>query len=102
MIKDTIQAVKEAEQKAAKLAADARETGRKQVEEAKAEAERLTAAALAKGKEADMKLESELAEKGSVYLDEAMKAVETETAQLKENAAGRTSEITDAVIQSLF
>ena len=101
MIKETIQAVEDAEKKASDMLTAASEAGRRQVDEAKAEAEQLKAEAARKGKEADARLESALAEKGEQYLQEAMKSVQADIAVIRDTAEKKAPHIIVTIISEL-
>ena len=66
MIKETIQAVEDAEAKASELVAQASEDARRVKAEAEAEADRMLADAQKRGKEAAVKQEEELTLRGGV------------------------------------
>lgn len=68
MIKETIQAVEDAEAKASELVAQASEDARRVKAEAEAEADRMLADAQKRGKEAAVKQEEELTLRGEEYV----------------------------------
>ena len=68
MIKETIQAVEDAEAKASELVAQASEDARRVKAEAEAEADRMLADAQKRGKEAAVKQEEELTLRGKEYV----------------------------------
>ena len=68
MIKETIQAVEDAEAKASELVAQALEDARRVKAEAEAEADRMLADAQKRGKEAAVKQEEELTLRGKEYV----------------------------------
>ena len=69
MIKETIQAVEDAEAKASELVAQASEDARRVKAEAEAEADRMLADAQKRGKEAAVKQEEELTLRGEEYVN---------------------------------
>lgn len=72
MIKETIQAVEDAEAKASELVAQASEDARRVKAEAEAEADRMLADAQKRGKEAAVKQEEELTLRGEEYVKQAL------------------------------
>ena len=72
MIKETIQAVEDAEAKASELVAQASEDARRVKAEAEAEADRMLADAQKRGKEAAAKQEEELTLRGEEYVKQAL------------------------------
>ena len=78
MIKETIQAVEDAEAKASELVAQASEDARRVKAEAEAEADRMLADAQKRGKEAAVKQEEELTLRGEEYVKQALAEAEAE------------------------
>lgn len=102
MVKDTIQAVKEAEQKAAQIVAEASEKGRIQIEEAEREAVRRREEALRQAKEENTGLLTRLSAEGEQYLAESMKSVERDIASLKEHAGNKADAVIGKIISELI
>ena len=97
MIKETIQAVKDAEAKASELVAQASEDARR----VKAEADRMLADAQKRGKEAAVKQEEELTHRGEEYVKQALAEAEAECQTLRETADRRKPEVVDRLIAEL-
>ena len=87
MVKDTIQAVKEAEEWAAEMIQKASDEGKTLVNQAKSEAS---------------KIREKLAEEGADYLEKAVAAAEEDIASLKWNAGKKTEEVINKVISELI
>lgn len=102
MVKDTIQAIKEAEAKAAKLVSDASEEGRGLIEQAKREAEAIREEAARKRKEEAGSLEKKLSEEGEAYLAESVRAVSEDIASLKRSAGEKADEVVAKIVEELI
>ena len=96
MIKETIQAVEDAE-----LVAQASEDARHVKAEAEAEADRMLADAQKRGKEAAVKQEEELTLRGEEYVKQALAEAEAECQTLRETADRRKPEVVDRLIAEL-
>ena len=94
MIKETIQAVEDAEAKAS-------EDARRVKAEAEAEADRMLADAQKRGKEAAVKQEEELTLRGEEYVKQALAEAEAECQTLRETADRRKPEVVDRLIAEL-
>ena len=109
MIKETIQAVEDAEAKASELVAQASEDARRVKAEAEAEADRMLATAPPvlsglrekRGKEAAVKQEEELTLRGEEYVKQALAEAEAECQTLRETADRRKPEVVDRLIAEL-
>lgn len=101
MVKETIQAVKEAEAKASELVAQALEEARRIRADAEAEADRMIADAQKRGKEAAAKQEEERTKRGEEYLNKAFAEDETECGILNEKADRQKKEIIEKLISDL-
>lgn len=101
MIKDTIQAIQEAEAKAAGMLAEASEQAKQRLCEAQKEAERLRQEAQEQLREADQRLEEELAEEGKAFLAKSAGELETELAFLKQKAAEKTEQAASELVLHL-
>ena len=101
MIKETIQAVEDAEAKASELVAQASEDARRVKAEAEAEADRMLADAQKRGKEAAVKQEEELTLRGEEYVKQALAEAEAECQTLRETADRRKPEVVDRLIAEL-
>lgn len=101
MIKETIQAVKDAEAKASELVAQASEEAHRVKAEAEAEADRMLADAQKRGKEAAAKQEEERTHRGEEYLKQALAEAEVECQTLRETADRRKPEVIDRLIAEL-
>ena len=99
MIKETIQAVEDAEAKASELVAQASEDARRV--KAEAEADRMLADAQKRGKEAAVKQEEELTLRGEEYVKQALAEAEAECQTLRETADRRKPEVVDRLIAEL-
>ena len=102
MVKDTIQAVREAEEKAKKLVLEASEKGRMKVEQTKKEAAALRDEASRKIREEAGAQEKKLSAEGEAYLAESVKAVEEEIASLKKNAEEKADAVAEKIIEALI
>ena len=101
MIKETIQAVEDAEAKASELVAQASEDARRVKAEPEAEADRMLADAQKRGKEAAVKQEEELTLRGEEYVKQALAEAEAECQTLRETADRRKPEVVDRLIAEL-
>ena len=101
MIKETIQAVKDAEAKASELVAQASEDARRIKADAEAEADRMLADAQKRGKEAAARQEEEQTHRGEEYLKQALAEAESECRALRETADRRKPEVVDRLIAEL-
>ena len=101
MIKETIQAVEDAEAKASDLVAQASEDARRVKAEAEAEADRMLADAQKRGKEAAVKQEEELTLRGEEYVKQALAEAEAGCQTLRETADRRKPEVVDRLIAEL-
>ena len=97
-----IQAIKEAEAKAAKLVSDASEEGRGLIEQAKREAEAIREEAARKRKEEAGSLEKKLSEEGEAYLAESVRAVSEDIAALKRSAGEKADEVVAKIVEELI
>ena len=101
MIKETIQAVKDAEAKASELVAQASEDARRIKADAEAEADRMLADAQKRGKEPAARQEEEQTHRGEEYLKQALAEAESECRALRETADRRKPEVVDRLIAEL-
>ena len=101
MVQETIQAVKEAEQKADEMIRNASEQGRVLVEEAKlkAEAKKNETKKAVKGRE--QKAESNFVKEGEQILNKALEEAKQEAISLQETAKKRTKEAVSLIISEL-
>ena len=102
MMKDTIRAVEDAERQAADAVKAANEEGRRMLEAAGQEAQRLKTEAQEAVRAADVKLESSLAAEGEEYLADAQKRAQEEADLLKRQAEQRMPEVAERVVRALF
>lgn len=102
MVKDTIQAVKEAEEKAAEMIGKASEEGKNLIVKAKEDASQMRESALKEAREKAGKAREKLAEEGEQYLQKSVAAVEEDIASLKYNAGKKTEEVINKVISELI
>ena len=102
MVKDTIQAVKEAEERAAEMIQKASVEGKALVNQAKSEASKMREEALGEAREKAGKIREKLAEEGADYLEKAVAAAEEDIASLKWNAGKKTEEVINKVISELI
>ena len=99
MVKDTIQAVKEAEERAAEMIQKASDEGKALVNQAKSgTASKMREEALGEAREKAGKIREKLAEEGADYLEKAVAAAEEDIASLKWNAGKKTEEVINKVI----
>lgn len=101
MIKETIQAVKEAEAKASEMVAQASDEARRIKADAGTEADRMLAEAQKKGKEAAAGQEKERTKRGEEYLKQALAQAETECDELSLKAKEQKQEVIDSLIAEL-
>ena len=102
MIKETIQAVEDAEAKASELVAQASEDARRVKAEAEAEADRMLADAQKRGKKGSCEAgrRTELSE-GRRYVKQALAEAEASGQTLRETADRRKPEVVDRLIAEL-
>ncbi len=101
MVKETIQAVKEAEEKASELVAQALEEAQHIKADAEAEADRMIADAQKRGKDVAAKQEEERTKRGEEYLKKALAEADEECNILSEKAKKQEQEVIDKLIEGL-
>lgn len=102
MVQDTIQAVKEAEAKAAQTVKEASEKGKSLVDAAKRQAEQMKEEAQAAVKRKAAESADGLAKDGEAYLEKSMKESQEEIAAMKAAAELKTDRAVELIISELL
>ena len=102
MVQDTIQAVKEAEAKAAQTVREATEKGKSLVDAAKRQADQMREETQAAVKKKAAESADGLAKDGEAYLEQSMKEAQAEIAAMKAAAESKTDKAVEMIISELI
>ncbi|MEF9938986.1 MAG: hypothetical protein RR225_07130 [Clostridium sp.] len=102
MVQDTIQAVKEAEEKASQVLKEASAKGKAVIDEAKKQAEDVKEETLKSIKTKMAQADGDLAKQGETYLTQSMKEAEEEIIALKKSAEQKADAVVDKIISELI
>lgn len=101
MVQVTINAVKQAEETADKKLKDAAEEGKRIVDEARKQADKIKEDTLKGVKDKASAVNGTLLQKGYTYLSQSVEEADGEIASLKENAEKKTDEVVETIISKL-
>ncbi len=102
MVQDTIQAVKEAEAKAAQTVREASERGKSLIDDAKRQAQQMKEETQAAVKKKAAESEAGLLKDGEAYLEQSMKEAQEEITAMKEAAETKADKAVELIISELI
>lgn len=102
MVKDTIQAIQEAEERAERILLEASEEAKQLVSDARREAAALHEEAVVQLKKEAAELEQQLFTEGEAFLSESARAVDEEVLLLKQSAEVRAEEAAAQIAKRLI